>query len=182
MCRGRRRRAALCDLSGSRGRHRWPCRSKGRDAPVGIPASLRGICISRRGRGGGDCDRDRWAVVRHNARMLQHCLNNRRMVGGGHDFRKSSSHPTRRWRKPDSNSQSHLNKKLSEGARSVPPTSGDPPASLTPSRGRRCSPFSTASPPVLPCSTPGSRLGSADTGCITPDAHPTSSLGSDLFL
>src|SRR5438105_10194519 len=31
---------------------------------------------------------------------------------------------------------------------------------------RRCTPFSTASPPVLPCSTPGSRLGSADPGCI----------------
>ena len=46
------------------------------------------------------------------------------------------SHVTQRWRKEDSNSQSHLNKKLSEGARSVPPASGDPPASLTPSGGR----------------------------------------------
>ena len=82
---------------------------------------------------------------------------------------EASSQLTHRWRKEDSNSQSHLNKKLSEGARSVPPASGDPPASLTPSGGqdsRRCSPFSTASPPVLPRSTPGSRLGSADPGCI----------------
>jgi len=31
---------------------------------------------------------------------------------------------------------------------------------------RRCSPFSTASPPVLPCSIPGSRLGSGDLGYI----------------
>ena len=53
---------------------------------------------------------------------------------------------TPRWRKEDSNSQSHLNKKLSEGARSVPPASGDPPASLTPSRGRRCSPFLDGEP------------------------------------
>jgi hypothetical protein len=43
--RGRRRRAALCDLSGSRGRRRWSCRLKGRDALVGIPATPRGTCI-----------------------------------------------------------------------------------------------------------------------------------------
>jgi hypothetical protein len=43
--RARRRRAVLCDLSGSRGRHRWFCRSKDRDALVGIRASPRGICI-----------------------------------------------------------------------------------------------------------------------------------------
>jgi hypothetical protein len=50
--------------------------------------------------------------------------------------RKSVSHSTLCWRKEDSNSQSHLNKKLSESARWVPPALGDPPASLTPSGGR----------------------------------------------
>jgi hypothetical protein len=48
----------------------------------------------------------------------------------------AGSHTTLPWREEDSNSQSHLNKKFSEGARSVPPASGDPPASLTPSGGR----------------------------------------------
>jgi len=43
--RVRHRRAALCDLSGSRGRHRWFCRSKGRGALVGIRASPRAIYI-----------------------------------------------------------------------------------------------------------------------------------------
>ena len=38
--------------------------------------------------------------------------------------RGPSSQWTLSWRKEDSNSQSHLNKKLSEGARSVPPASG----------------------------------------------------------
>jgi hypothetical protein len=43
--RVRRRGAARCDLCGSRGRRRWSCRSKGRDALVGIPGSPRGTCI-----------------------------------------------------------------------------------------------------------------------------------------
>ena len=61
--RARCRREALRDLSGSRGRHRWSCRSKDRDAPVKLPRHLARSVFPCRGRGGGDHDRDRQTLV-----------------------------------------------------------------------------------------------------------------------